>query len=355
MKVRDDSTEMGTSAAYWAFQASWWGLYAAIGLTINVINGGNVPNLIISHICFFVYSIGLTHVFRGQIDRQRLRHQSVIRTRLFMFAGVLVVSLIQTTLVISIDTTLNGVPEERWSPVALAGLGWGMYVGTLIWTMIYMRITEKHAQQQREIQMQLAVRAAELRALEAQINPHFLFNCLNSIRGLVVEDPPKAQDMITRFAALLRYNLNRDRQHTVPFPEEAEIVADYLALESVRFEGRLRVQVTVDPEARAMQVPPMILQALVENALKHGIARRPEGGDVEIRASASNGKLVLQVTNSGELGPAKPADTQLGLKNIRERLQLLYGDRASLSLQNENGIVVAKVEIPAISLKAKTA
>jgi LytS/YehU family sensor histidine kinase len=194
--------------------------------------------------------------------------------------------------------------------------------------------------------MQLAVRAAELRALEAQINPHFLFNCLNSIRGLVVENPQRAQDMITRFAALLRYNLNHDRQHTVPLSQEAEIVADYLALESVRFEGRLRVQFTVDPEAESVQVPPMILQALVENALKHGVARRPEGGDVEIHVAAANGRLVLQVTNTGELGAAHPNDTQLGLKNIRERLHLLYGDRASLSLQNGQGTVIAKVEIP---------
>jgi LytS/YehU family sensor histidine kinase len=90
----------------------------------------------------------------------------------------------------------------------------------------------------------------------------------------------------------------------------------------------------------------MILQALVENALKHGVARRPEGGNVEIHASADNGRLMLQVTNTGQLVPARPGDTQLGLKNIRERLHLLYGDRASLSLQNGNGIVVAKVEIP---------
>jgi LytS/YehU family sensor histidine kinase len=124
---------------------------------------------------------------------------------------------------------------------------------------------------------------------EAQINPHFLFNSLNSIRGLVVENPQKAQDMITRFAALLRYNLNRDRQHTVPLSQEAEVVEDYLALEAVRFEGRLRVQFTVDPSAESLQVPPMILQALVENALKHGIAKRPEGGDVRIHATAENG------------------------------------------------------------------
>jgi LytS/YehU family sensor histidine kinase len=225
-------------------------------------------------------------------------------------------------------------------------LAWGMYIGTLAWSIAYVRITERRAREQKDAKMQLALRGAELRALEAQINPHFLFNSLNSIRGLVVEDPQKAQDMITRFAALLRYNLNRERQHTVPFSEEADIVADYLALESVRFEGRLRVQVDVDPAARAIQVPPMILQTLVENALKHGVSRRPEGGEVQISAAANDGKLVLQVTNSGELGSARPADTQLGLKNIRERLHLLYGDRASFLLQNGNGTVVARVEIP---------
>jgi len=337
---------METTAAYWAYQAFYWGIFAAIGLAINVANGGNVRNLILSHILFFVYSVGLTHVFRGQIKRWRLRQPSAIRMRLWLFLGILLIGLIQTVLVISVDIALNGRRPGDWPLGAVAGVAWGMYIGTLIWAIIYVRITERRAQEQREIQMKLAVRAAELRALEAQVNPHFLFNCLNSIRGLVVEDPQKAQDMITRFASLLRYNLNRDRQHTVLFSEEAEIVADYLALESARFEGRLRVQVTVDPGAGSAQVPPMILQALVENALKHGVARRPDGGDVTIHASARDGRLVLEVTNTGELGPARSSDTQLGLKNIRERLHLLYGDRASLSLQNGDGMVVAKVEIP---------
>lgn len=346
MKIWDESTAKETPAAYWGYQAFYWGIFTAIGLAINLVNGGNTLNLVFSHILFFGYSIGLTHVFRAQILRWRSHNPSVLRMRLRLFTGILIIGFIQTSLIIAIDMALNGTHAEDWPRAAIAGLAWGMYIGTLVWTIIYMRTTERRAQEHREARMQLAVRAAELRALEAQINPHFLFNSLNSIRGLVVEDPQKAQDMITRFAALLRYNLNRDRQHTVPFSEEAEVVADYLALESVRFEGRLRVQVTVDPEVQTMQVPPMILQALVENALKHGIARRPEGGDVQIHASANNGNLVLQVTNSGELGPAHSSNTQLGLKNIRERLHLLYGDRASLSLQNGSGTVVAKVEIP---------
>ena len=200
---------------------------------------------------------------------------------------------------------------------------------------------------EKQVRLELALREAELRALEAQINPHFLFNCLNSIRALVVEDPPKAQDMITRFATLLRYNLNHDSRHTVPLSAEAEIVADYLALEKVRFEDRLRLQVAIDPGAASLLVPPMILQTLVENALKHGIARLPQGGDLQIRAAARNGTLVLEVENSGELADTGSGDTPVGLNNIRERLRILYGDRASLGLRNgESGRVVATVQIP---------
>jgi two-component system, LytTR family, sensor kinase len=340
---------MGAKRGYWIYQTAWWGIYSAIGLAINVANGGSLRLLIFTHVLFFAYSIGLTHLFRKTIEWRRSQRPSLVRMRLFLGAGVLVVSLIQTVLVITIDAALSRAQAGSWTRGAMAALWYGMYIGTLIWTAIYMRITERRLQAEREAHMQRAVHTAELRALEAQINPHFLFNSLNSIRGLVAEDPQKAQDMITRFAALLRYNLNRDRQHTVPLSQETEVVGDYLALESMRFEGRLRIQFTVDPATESMQVPPMILQALVENALKHGIAHRPEGGDVRIHAVFKNGVLVLEVQNTGELEAAHPSldgCTQIGLNNIRERLRLLYGDRASISLQNGDGLVAATVRIP---------
>jgi|SRR5579872_2593687 len=347
MKVWDDSTGRETPAAYWRYQGFYWGVFAVIGFAINLANGGNTRNLVISHILFFFYSVGLTHVFRGQILRWRARHRSGIRMRFQLLVGILIIGAIQTILIIGIDTTLNGTRLQDWPRAAVAGLGWGMYIGTLVWTIVYVRITERRAQEQREAKMQLALREAELRALEAQINPHFLFNCLNSIRGLVVEDPPKAQDMITRFATLLRHNLNHDSRHTVPLSAEAEVVADYLALEKVRFEDRLRLQVAIDPDAASLPVPPMILQTLVENALKHGIARLPQGGEIQIRAAARNGSLVLEVENTGELMDSRSADTQVGLNNIRERLRILYGDRASLALRSSGaGKVVATVQLP---------
>jgi LytS/YehU family sensor histidine kinase len=147
-----------------------------------------------------------------------------------------------------------------------------------IWAILYLAITtfrRSREVQRSEMQMKLALSNAELRALEAQVNPHFLFNCLNSIRGMISENPAQAQDMITRLANILRYNLQKDRHHTVPLASEIEAVSDYLALESIRFEDRLRVHLEVDEKVRESMVPPMLLQTLVENAIKHALKRLP--------------------------------------------------------------------------------
>jgi LytS/YehU family sensor histidine kinase len=161
-----------------------------------------------------------------------------------------------------------------------------------------------------------------------------------------VEDPALAQEMITRFANLLRYNLRRDLNHTVPLATEVEIVADYLAIEGVRLEDRLRVEFAVSPEAGRIAIPAMLLQALVENAVKHGIATLPSGGDVMVRAGVDQDALRIEIENTGHLSEPKPGATCVGLRNTRERLRILYGGRASLDLRNGDGRVTATVVIP---------
>jgi LytS/YehU family sensor histidine kinase len=223
-------------------------------------------------------------------------------------------------------------------------------MATWTWTGVYSQIVRSQRRRDREVQSQLAVRDAELRALEAQINPHFLFNCLNSIRALVLEDPPRAQDMLTRFANILRHNLQRDHTHTASLGSEVEVASDYLALEGVRFEERLRVRLEIDDAAANFQVPTMLLQTLVENAVKHGIAAELSGGVVTIRASLDDGSLLLQVENTGHLSETRPGGKPVGLANARERLRLLYGDRASLQLKNGTpAMVTASVRLPPIS------
>ena len=335
-----------TTLKYWYCQVLGWIAFGALGLTLNVLNGGRFRVLLITHILFVLYSIGLTHLFRGQIQKRRARHQRGASLWLFLAAGVLLISVIQTALII-LTSSLIAHEQPNWPLSVMAALEWGMFMGTGIWTVLYIRLTEKRRQETREVELKLALREAELRALEAQINPHFLFNCLNSIRALVLIDPARAQDMLTRLANVLRHSLRHDRQHTVPLASEIEAVADYLALEAVRFEERLRVQIAVDPAAAQCAVPPMLLQTLVENAIKHGIAQVSGSGDLIVRAEHRGGVIRLTVENTGQLSGVPASPNQLGIANTRERLRLLYGDQASFILNNGNGRVIATVQIPA--------
>jgi sensor histidine kinase YesM len=204
------------------------------------------------------------------------------------------------------------------------------------------------------------VKEAELRALKSQVNPHFLFNSLNSLRALIDEDAPRAREAVTRLANILRYSLQSGQVETVSLKDELQAVEDYLALEQIRHEERLLVRWDVADEARLQPVPPMLLQTLVENAVKYGISARREGGLVAISAQIENSILRIRVSNPGELtSPANAASakagssTGVGLRNASERLKLLYGDHAVLRLFSEPvGCVTAEVSLPCKSLLA---
>jgi LytS/YehU family sensor histidine kinase len=195
------------------------------------------------------------------------------------------------------------------------------------------------------------VKEAELRALKSQVNPHFIFNSLNSLRALIDENPTRAREAVTQLANLLRYSLQSGQLETVPFEDELRIVNDYLALEQVRHEERLRVKLDVAPETLTLPIPPLLLQTLVENAVKYGISTRPEGGEIAILARRENDALMLRVTNPGELrAPAlwrRSTSTGVGLRNAAERLRLLFGERATLQLREASpSLVIAEAIVP---------
>jgi two-component system LytT family sensor kinase len=342
---------MKTKTAYWVCQAAGWGAYTIMGMGFTAWAVGWRLDVIVGYILFFGYSIVFTDALRREIIRRRWL-DNVTFGRIAMFFGIAaLLAVLQTSLVVGISFLfLRNRTEFVTDPVNTLETWWGVTWVNGTWIGLYSAITNRRRRREKEARLERELRDAELRALEAQINPHFLFNCLNSIRGLVTEKPALAQDMITRFATLLRYNLNRDVGHTVPLSAEAEVVADYLALEKIRFDERLRVQFDIDPKAGSIQVPPMILQTLVENALKHGIGRLPQGGEIRIQAAAGPDTLVLRVQNSGQLAETNAGDPQIGLNNVRERLRLLYGSRAGLDIANQNGgYVAATVRIPAVA------
>jgi len=337
---------MKTRVAYWSCQILGWGAYAATGAATAAAQTGWRFALVGGYILFALYSIALTDLLRREIRRRNWLYAPYALLRLAGAAAAL--ATVQAFLVFAVDVVLEGRGSNFFKTPAYNANVWISVCGAnCLWLVFYVALTSGRRFREKEIRLELALREAELRALEAQVNPHFLFNCLNSVRALVTENPPQAQDMITRLANILRYNLHRDLNHTVPLADEMEMAADYLALEGVRFEDRLRVRIDVDPAAAQVAVPPMLLQTLVENALKHGIAHLPAGGDLTIRAVVEAERLVLEVENTGQLVSSASTTPQVGLKNTRERLRILYNGRASLQLKNRDAShVAATVQIP---------
>jgi len=338
---------MSIQRTYWTCQAVGWGSYTAMGMWAASQQVGWRPSVIAGYLLFFLYSIALTDFFRREILRRQWLNASLGRMFGTLLMGAAVVGAIQSFLVFAVDLALQPRSNTFVQHPSIALATWlGITGVTAGWTVLYVSLTATRRSREKEVHLRLALREAELRALEAQINPHFLFNCLNSIRGLVTEDPALAQDLITRLANILRYNLHRDLNHTVPLASEVEVVSDYLALESVRLEERLKVRLAIEPAAAAVPIPPMLLQSLVENAVKHGIAPLPAGGELFISARVDGSVLALEVDNPGSLAEPASSPTRVGLTNTRERLRILYGDRASLQLEHRDGRVAATVLIP---------
>lgn len=331
---------------YWTYQFSGWLAYSAVGITINLINGReSIGPLLIAHVLLISCGIGLTHWLRHELHRRRRPDQPVTRLWPFLAAGSVAIAATLTALIIAVNLLLG---QSRWDAVSVAALGWGMWLAVGVWIVLYVRFSDQRRHEAREGQLQLALREAQLRALEAQINPHFLFNSLNSIRALVEFDPPRAQDMLTRLSNVLRNSLRLESAHTVPLRTELEAVSDYLALETVRFGDRLHSAVHIEPAAAECLIPPMILQTLVENAIKHGIGRTKGPGDLIVQAAIRDQVLWLTVENTGQLQHSPGSGAQLGLKNIRERLHLLYGEQGRLGLEAEGQRVKATIMIPVL-------
>lgn len=211
-----------------------------------------------------------------------------------------------------------------------------------IYIYIIYRINQQELKQKLTIEKNL--KEANLNTLKGQINPHFIFNSLNNIRGLVQEDPGKSKEMITRLSELLRSSLLSGKTNTVSLEQELETVENFLEISKIQYEERLRYFIDISPETHSIQVPPMILQMLVENAVKHGISELKDGGEIHIKTFIKDDNFHLFVKNSGTLAQNENT-TKIGLKNIEERLNLLYDNNASFTLSEENEEVLAEIII----------
>ncbi len=342
---------------YWLCQLIGWGGLFVSWLLPLLVRGNDIGYEALYGAALAVSGIGLSHLLRVAL----LFHLRVARTwaatLLRLAPWVAAASLAQTGFLL---WTIGEMPPTC-APVLYyterpsGGLFAYFDILTIcapiltIWTGFYLGLRYyrqyQHAQLDR-LKLDAAMKEAELRSLKAQLNPHFLFNSLNSLRALIPRDLAPAREALTLLSDLLRASLATGQEATIPFSQELETVDNYLALERLRFEERLVVHRRIDPATLAWPVPPFLLQTLVENAIKFGLNPREEGAEIDLEATVAAGRLQIRVRNPGTLA-APSVSTGLGLKNARARLRLLFGPAATLELrQLTPEIVEAELHLP---------
>jgi LytS/YehU family sensor histidine kinase len=198
--------------------------------------------------------------------------------------------------------------------------------------------------------MESLVKELQLKTIKAHINPHFIFNALNSIRALVDENPERARTAITELSNILRSSMQAEKTETTTLEKELSIVKDYLELEQIRFEDRLKVEYEIDEDTLDQQVPPMMLQTLVENAIKHGISKQVNGGFIKVTSDFTDSHHEMTVENTGHLN-SKNGTEGFGIASTINRLKLLYGNDADFEIKNTNGnMVKARVTLPVTAI-----
>jgi Histidine kinase len=357
-------TQQKSQLVYWIFQLTGWGMITltrfVAGVTVLDLAW---PRLLLELLLVNTLGLALSHWLRDFVRRNGWRALPIRK----LSWRILVASFVCGA-PIGIVTQLTYLsalhdPElflREYAPAlqfqfalpfafALEIVNWAFIF--IIWLTIYftaVALREHRSAQFKQSELTRALQLAELRLLKSQLNPHFLFNALNTVRSLIADNPARAQNAVTRLANTLRYSLTSRQDELVTLSQELDIVADYLELESMRFEDRLRIELHIPDDAAGVRIPVMLLQTLVENGIKHGIAELPSGGLLRISAVLQNEILILEVEN-----PRPPARTRMsahegiGLHNARDRLRLLFPERASLELDlTKPAVATARLRIP---------
>jgi LytS/YehU family sensor histidine kinase len=297
----------------------------------------------------------LTHQLRSHMRRQGWLRMSLGRLAPRVAAASLLVAAAMVLGALPFLLVIIRMPNRAGPMLAVFASHVAIVLGWLLIYIGYHHLQGVRIAEAEKWRLELAVRERELRALRSQLNPHFLFNSLNSLRALVTEDPARAQEAITSLAGLLRHTLQLSQAGTTSLDRELDATEHYLELEALRFESRLRYEIDVDDRARPHPVPPLLVQTLVENAIKHGISRLPEGGAVRIEARKASDDLHVRVTNTGTLAGSGER-LGIGLANSLERLRLAFGEGVRLELrQSGPSEVTCDVLIPAAGVPSPAA
>ena len=333
---------------YWSLQIGGWALYAILQSAVRIFIASDLGSSDTNRIIFFFYEallcLFVTHIYRYFINRWRWLSLGMVMVSLRMILSVLAMGVIMYFLRIPVSIPLGINATHAFDGLHILQGSLTYSIIFFLWSALYF-IYNYFERYNKSLKMDATVKQIELNNLKAQLNPHFIFNAMNSIRALVDENPIKSKQAITQLSNILRNSLATDKKGLTKFEDELKIVKDYLSLESIRFEERLRIEYQIAQGSNDFWVPPFMIQTLVENGIKHGISKLTEGGTITLKTIIIDDELKIQIINSGHYVNGHMGG--LGLTNTVQRLKLLYGDAAYLRISNEkNNSVLTEVKIP---------
>lgn len=344
---------MNKTKLYWTLQIGGW-LTFAIAQMVMAILTMNQEMLAAEQVVFLLLEAGIfflvTHVFRNIISKNDWMSYRLVKLIPRIMLSIFVMSFFVyfARLLVSIPLDLYR-PVVALSPVNIIGLSFVYMFILFLWVTLYF-IYHYFERYNTSLKYAAAMHEIELNNLKAQLNPHFIFNALNSIRALINENPSKSKNAVTQLSNILRNSLISEKKKLTTFDNELRMVRDYLGLEIIRFEERLKVDFEIGKGSSEFLIPPLMLQTLVENSVKHGISRYKNGGFVKMKSEVIGKNLSITIRNTGKLllnGKRREAREGLGLKNTRQRLSMLYGDNAKFDIFNEESeVVCAQLIIP---------
>jgi len=346
--------------AFWAIQFFYWGTQAVTGYFDTYYVEGytfstwHTSGAIVDFLTTMALIAAVRYLLKNYLSWEQFKCCDVLK----VLAVIFVSALLWTPLHVETGDWVQVLffpgqvyPEElKWhSNKLIQWLTMGIKMTVCVVSYICLKVfINANAQRLQTAQLVSSLRQAQLNNLKNQISPHFLFNNLNNIRGLMLENPAKSNEMLTKLSEVLQHALYKNQFDAISVAEELKMVDYYISLSKMQFESRLQYSQKVNATMLFYKIPPMIIQLLIENAIKHGISNVKEGGFVALNIEAYKNKLQIQVLNNGSLVAAKKS-TGVGLKNITQRLKFIYGDEAVLSLEEKEENVLAQIRIPIIN------
>jgi sensor histidine kinase YesM len=339
---------------YWLLQILGWGIPFALNAIGKIFIGDfslSTSYVLFENLILMYSGILASHFFR-HLYKNYIRWSEwswikfVFTAFLLLGCAALITLLVESLCPVAYKLFEGNALERSMKDYVLTFINSAVYL--VVWLILYVLINYVLRSQELKVerlQVENMAKESQLNMLKGQINPHFMFNSLNNIRGLMLEDVDKARDMLTQLSEMLRFSLSRKDDDYVPLKEEVAVVHNYIALSKIQLEDRLQYEERIAPGILSLEVPPMLIQMLIENAIKHGISTLKTGGKVMLDIEKVADQLIIQITNDGSL-MGNTAGTKIGVKNIEQRLKLLYNHEASFTLSQKDDRVIATVQIP---------